>query len=337
MVGRRPTMKDVASRAGVAFKTVSRVINGEPGVSEETARRVRRAAAELHYRRDATAGSLRRSTRGTDSVGLLLASVDNDFDAAIHRGVEDAAQRHGLSVYAASTDEDPARERQLARGLLERRVDGLILMPSPADLGFLRPELRLGTPVVAVDRPPHGIEVDTVASDNVRGAREGVAHLIGHGHRRIAVLTHLASLHTAAQRIAGAREAWEAAGLRPSDLVVVDDLSSQEEVVTAVDALLDADAPPTALFTARNLVTMGAVRALQRRGMQREVAVIGFDDVDLADLLDPPVTSVRQHPARLGALALERLVVRRRDPAAPIERVVIPPELILRRSCGCGG
>lgn len=337
MARKRPTMKDVAARAGVGFKTVSRVINGEPGVTERTAERVHLAAAELHYRRDMTAGNLRRATGRTDSLGLLVASVGNEFDAALHRAVEDAAQRHRVSVFTGSTDEDPERERHVALGLLARRVDGLVLMLSPDDLSYLQPEIDLHTPIVAVDRPPHGISVDTVMADNAQGARDAVTHLLDHGHRRVAVLTHLGSLTTAAQRIAGARNAWAAAGLPAADLRVVDGLTSEEEVARSLLGLLDGEGPPTAVFAARNQITTGAVRALQARGLQREIALVGFDDIGHADLLDPAISVVRQDPGRLGDCATVQLLARLEDPSLPVEHQVLETTLTLRQSCGCGG
>lgn len=337
MASKRPTMKDVAARAGVGFKTVSRVINEEPGVSEQTAEKVRTAAAELHYRRDMTAGNLRRATGRTDSLGLLLASVGNEFDAALNRSVEDAAQRHGLSVFTASTDEDPQRERQLGLGLLSRRVDGLILMSSRADLSYLQPELDRGTPIIAVDRPPLGIEVDTVVADSTTGSQDAVAHLIEHGHRRIAVLTAPARLPTASQRIAGARRAWDASGLPADGLRVIDGLTDRDAVVRTLLELLDGEDPPTAIFTARNQITTSAVQALQMRSAQHRVAQIGFDDFSHAGLLDPSVSVVSQDPAQMGALATERLVARLEESTLPIEHRVLSTRLILRRSCGCDG
>lgn len=336
MTKKRATMKDVAARAGVGFKTVSRVVNDEAGVSDQTAAKVRRAAAELNYRRDMTAGNLRRAAGRTDSIGLLVASVDNEFDAKLHRAVEDAAQERRVSVFSSSTDEDADRERQRALTLLARRVDGLVLMPSSGDLSYLQHELDLGTPVIAVDRPPKGISIDTLMVDNEIGARDSVTHLIDHGHRRVVVLAHLATLMTSAQRIAGARSAWADAGLPADSLQVVDGISTAEDTYRILDALLEADDPPTAVFAARNAIAVGVVRALQRRGQQHEVALIGFDDFGHADLLDPAVTVVRQDPARLGRLVTDRLFARLDDPALPLEQLVVTTRLIRRRSCGCG-
>lgn len=334
MAKKRATMKDVAARAGVGFKTVSRVVNGEPGVSDATAEKVRKAAKDLNYRKDMTAGNLRRAEGRTDSIGLLVSSVGNEFDSRLHRAVEDAALAHGVSVFAASTDEDAERERLLALTLVARRVDGLVLMPS-GDLSFLQHELDLGTPVIAVDRPPTGLSIDTMMVDNDGGAHASIAHLVEHGHRRVAVLTHLSTLTTAAQRIAGARRAWAEAGLPGSALQVVTGLSSTEDTLRAVSAVLGSAEPPTAIFAARNAISVGVVRALQSRGLQREVAMMGFDDFDQADLLDPAVSVVRQDPAELGTLATERLFARLEDPSLAVEQVVAGTELVLRRSCGC--
>lgn len=337
MVKKRATMKDVAALAGVGFKTVSRVVNDEPGVSEQTAEKVRRAAAELNYRRDMTAGNLRRAARRTDSLGLVVASVDNEFDAKLHRAVEDAAQKRRTNVLTVSTDEDADRERQLALTLLARRVDGLVLMPSTGDLSYLQHEIDLGTPVIAVDRPPVGISIDTLMVDNEIGAHDSIAHLTDHGHRRVAVLAHLNTLTTSAQRIAGARRAWSEAGFPADDLQVIHGLPTLEDTVRTVHALLDSAEPPTAFFAARNEITAGVVRTLQSRGQQHEVALIGFDDFAQADLLAPAVSVVSQSPAQLGTMATDRLFARLDDPSLPVEEIVVATELVLRRSCGCGG
>lgn len=331
----RATMREVAARAGVGIKTVSRVVNQERGVAAETAERVHRAAQELGYSRDVAAGALRSAHGRSWSIGLLLGSVGNPFDASINRGVDKVAQAHGTSLIVASTGENPDRERALVSALIGRRVDGLIIMPAREDQSYLAPELALGTPVVAVDRRPAGVSMDAVLVDNFQGARTGVEHLLSHGHRRIAILGHRTTLSTVAERLDGSRAALAAAGIEEDPALLVGDIDDADEGTAAVHRLMALADPPTAIFASRNVLSVGVVRALQSLGLQHRVAVVGFDDFDQADLLDPPVTVIAQDPEAFGRLAAERVFARIADPRLPMCTVVNPTRLVVRRSCGC--
>ncbi|MGW6129188.1 LacI family DNA-binding transcriptional regulator [Cellulomonas sp. NPDC055163] len=328
----RATMKDVAALAGVGIKTVSRVVNGEPGVSAAMAERVARAAEALSFQPDLIAGNLRRSGRRSMSLGLLLASVDNPFCAAIHRAVEDVAEERHVAVFSASTDEDPRRERALVAAFTSRRVDGLIITATAGDQTYLRAELETGTPVVMVDRPPVGIDVDSVVVDNVAGAELATAHLLAQGHHRIAFLGDLGQIATARQRHEGYRRALHAAGVPADARLEVGDLHDADAALTATRALLTSPEPPTALFTSQNLVTIGAIRALRELAAQHTVALVGFDDFALADLVDPGITVVAQSPADIGRAAAERVFARLTDPDLPPERIVLPTRLVERGS-----
>src|SRR5213592_4161922 len=183
-VQRRPTMSDVAAAAGVSLKTVSRVVNDEPGVRTETAAIVHDAIARLGFRRNDLARALRHGRR-SGLFGLVIADVSNPF-YAIARGVEEVTRGRGMLAIAASSDDDGERERNLVRVFCERAVDGLLIVPAGDDHEYILPELRTGTRVVFIDRPPGNIDADVVLLDNVGGARSAVAHLLAHGHRRIA-------------------------------------------------------------------------------------------------------------------------------------------------------
>lgn len=328
----RATMRDVAALAGVGIKTVSRVVNGEAGVTPAMAERVTRAAEALSFQADLTAGNLRRSGRRTRSLGLLLASVDNPFCSAIHRAVEDVAEERGVAVFTASTDEHPDRERALVSAFTSRRVDGLIITATGIDQGYLRPELDSGTPVVMVDRPPVGVTVDSVLVDNLHGAQQATAHLLAHGHRRIAYLGDLLSIATARSRHEGYLRALEVAGIDPDEDLVVDDLHDADAAFAAVLGLMSLERPPTAVFTSQNLITIGAIRALRSLGLERIVALVGFDDFALADLLDPPVTVVAQDPTAIGRVAAERIFARLADHDLPVEEFVVATRLVVRGS-----
>jgi LacI family transcriptional regulator len=182
---RRPTMLDVASLAGVGLKTVSRVVNGEPGVSPTLEAKVRHAIEQLNYRRDANASMLRRLGGKTQTIGLVLEDVANPFSSALHRAIEDSARARNVLVFAGSCDEDPVRERELIGTFRDRRVDGIIVVPASHDHTYLYDEQRAGTALVFVDRPAGHLDADSVASNNLEGSVEAVDHLLAHGHRRI--------------------------------------------------------------------------------------------------------------------------------------------------------
>nr|WP_211234825.1 LacI family DNA-binding transcriptional regulator [Glycomyces arizonensis] len=328
----RPTMRHVAKLAGVAVKTVSRVVNGEPNVAPETARRVLDAARALDYQPDPHAGNLRRSDRRTRTLGLLVSSVDNPFAGAVHRAVEDVAVEHGVAVFASSLDDDPEREREAVAAFLRRRVDGLILTTASTNQAYLEPELRRGTPVVFVDREPRGVETDAVVSDNFGGAARAAEHLLARGHRRFAYLGDLHSLQTARHRRRGFLEALDHAGIPVADVPVIEDLHDPERAREALLRLLDGPNPPTAVFSSQNLVTVGALRALRERGRHRDTALVGFDDVELADLLEPGLTVVAQHPEDLGRIAAERVFAKLNGDGSPSQRIVVSTTLIARGS-----
>jgi LacI family transcriptional regulator len=326
-------MRDVAALAGVSLKTVSRVVNSEPGVSAELAGRVLEAVRLLDYRHNLTASSLRRADRKTASIGLLLEDVSNPFSSALHRAVAEVARQRGILAFAGSSDEDPVKEAELLRAFVARRVDGLIVVPSGADRGRLLSEReRLGTPMVCVDRPAAFFEVDSVTADNRDGARLALRHLAAHGHRRIAFLGDLRSIWTAEERRLGYADGLAAEGIPYDPSLVRQDLSSIQAAQAAALALLARDEPPTALFTGQNLVTIGGVQALRQRGLQHRVALVGFDDFLLADLLDPAVSVVAQDPATLGRTAAELLFARLDGDRGPPRHQVVLTTLVPRGS-----
>ena len=329
---RRATMVDVAALAGVGLKTVSRVVNSEPGVSPQLEAKVRQAIEQLSYRRDANASMLRRLGGKTQTIGLVLEDVSNPFSSALHRAVEDAARARGVLVFAGSCDEDATRERELIGSFRERRVDGIIVVPAGRDHTFLDEERRAGTALVFVDRPAAHLDADSVVSDNAGGAVAAVEHLLSVGHRRIGFLGDLLSISTASERLRGYRQALERAGIDPDATLVRTDIRDPETAAAAVDELLGLADPPTAVFTGQNLLTIGGLRALRRAGLEREVALIGFDDVPLADMVDPAISVVAQDPQELGRAAAELLFRRLDGDTSPAVHHVVPVTLIARGS-----
>jgi LacI family transcriptional regulator len=325
-------MRDVAMLAGVSLKTVSRVVNGAPTVDADLAARVRRAVTQLNYRHNMTASNLRRGDRRSFMVGLMLEDVSNPYSSGIYRAVENVARERGVGLLAGSLDEDPDRERELAARLVARRVDGLIVVPAGRDHSYLRDEQEIGTAFVFVDRPPAMLPADSVLADNKEGAMAAVRHLIGHGHRRIAFLGDLTSIATCQDRYAGYRLALREAGLAGDPRFVRRDLRTAAAAEAAATELLTGPEPPSALFSAQNLITLGTVRALRACGAQHRVAMVGFDDVPLADLLDPPVTVVAQDVLAIGTLAAQILFRRIDGDTSEVQAHVVPTRLIKRGS-----
>ncbi|MFJ9893822.1 LacI family DNA-binding transcriptional regulator [Streptomyces sp. NPDC091280] len=328
----RPTMREVAALAGVAIKTVSRVVNEVPTVDPAIAARVREAADKLGYRPNLTASSLRRGDGRTATIGMLVEDSANPFSAALTRTVENVARERGVLVLVGSLDEDPARERELARALIDRRVDGLVIVPAGDDHSYLISEQRSGTRMVFVDRRPSLLDADTVVSDNREGALTAVNHLLKAGHRRIAYLGDRATIPTAAQRFQGYRHALEVAHIAYDDEIVRHTGASEESAIAATERLLALPDPPTALFTSQNLVTIGAVRALRALGVQNTVAHLGFDDFPLADLLSPGISVIAQDVERLGRTAAEILFRRLDGDQSPTRTVTVPTRLVERGS-----
>jgi LacI family transcriptional regulator len=334
----RPTMREVAALSGVSLKTVSRVVNQVPTVAPELVAKVHAAMDRLGFRPNLAASNLRRADGRTHTVGLLVEDVANPFSAAVHRAVEDYAAQRDVLVLSSSLDEDPERERRMVRALVARRVDGLIIVPASTDHRYLVAEQEAGTAVVFVDRLPTPLIGDAVVTDNREAAQAGVEHLVAAGHRRIAYLGDTDSLMTARERFAGYRDAIRANAAKgcvidPAHIVHgLRTTKSADEAVTRLMAETAGNAP-TALFTSQNLVTIGAVEALHRMGLHHRVAIVGFDDFPLAQLLDPGVTVLAQQPTHMGRIAAELLFARLEGDHSPADVHVIP-SLLMRRGSG---
>lgn len=325
-------MREVAALARVSIKTVSRVVNGESGVSPQLVRRVMAASERLDYRHNLTASSLRRSDRRSASIGVVLEDVANPFSSTLHRSIEDVAVRRGFLVLAGSSDEDETRERQLVSAFASRRVDGLIIQPASHDHSYLVTERRAGTPIVFVDRPPAFLDADTVLVDNADGVRRAVRHLVEHGHRRIGYLGDLRTISTAAERHRGYVEELAAQRIPVDESLMRMDLRGIEKAEAAVRDVLAHKPAPTAFMSAQNLITIGTFRALRSLNLHRRIALVGFDDILLADLLEPGITVIAQDPAAIGRTAAEVLFRRLDGDGSPTRQHRIPTRLIVRGS-----
>ena len=320
-------MRDVARAAGVSLKTVSRVINGEAAVAPATAARVSDAISELGFERNDLARSLRHGG-SSGTLGLVIEDVGNPFYSVVAQAVEDAARLRGLLLITASAREDPAREYELVTALLRRRVDALLVVPIGGDHRYLTRNVE-HVSAVFLDRPPREIEADTVLADNRSGARRATEHLLAHGHTRIALLGDDAELYTANERVIGFRAAMAAAGVGDRGIVRLGnhDAAAAEASVRDLLAMPDGERP-TAILAANNRNTVGAVRALA--GVAPRIALVGFDDFELADVLG--ITVMRSDPAQMGLRAAELAFARLDGDERPPQRITIPTELIVRGS-----
>jgi len=325
-------MRDVAALARVSVTTVSRVINREPGVSAGLAIRVGAAIEQLNYRHNLTASSLRRADGRSATIGVVLEYIADPFDSLLHRAIEEYALTRGVLVLAGSLEEDEARERELIAALAARRVDGLVIMPAGHDQSYLLNERRSGTPMVFVDRPPAFFDADDVLTDNLDGVRRGVRHLIAHGHRRVGYIGDLQTITTAALRHQGYREELAAHRIGVDDRLVRTDVRGSERAEAGALEIMSTEPAPTALFAGQGLLATGACRALRRLGLQHKVALVGFDDIPLADLLEPGITVMAQDPTAMGRAAAEQLFRRMDGDRSPSVHQVIPTRLIARGS-----
>jgi LacI family transcriptional regulator len=331
------TIDDVAREAGVSISTVSHVINGTRFVSETTKERVLAAIERLRYEPSSVAQSLKRDK--SHAIGLLITDISNPFFTSLVRGVEDVASRAGYSVILCNTDEDPRRELSYLRMLRRKRVDGILLAPTGITQPYLDSLVEAGFPIVCIDRPSPGRRCDAVLVENAAGACAAVEHLVGLGHRRIGIISGLAPVGTSSERLEGYRQALRAHRLREDPLLVREGNSRLDGGYRRMLELLDLPVRPTAVFTTNNLMTLGALGALQARGVRvpEDVAVVGFDDFEWAMVLRPRLTTVAQPTYGIGEAAarllLERIEKRTDDPP---RRVVLPTRLLVRESCGAG-
>ncbi|WP_460447575.1 LacI family DNA-binding transcriptional regulator [Angustibacter aerolatus] len=325
-------MREVAAHAGVSLKTVSRVVNDDRYVSDELRERVRRAVVELQYVPNTVAVTFRR---GRDAaIGVAVPSVGDPFFAAVVEAVEGEARRRGYAVIVTSLGNLPDDERPAILALLQRQVVGLIATPTDPDQSYLR-SWQPRTAMVFIDRLPGQIRADTVRQDDEAGGYQATAHLLEHGHRRVAFLGDDDGFRTTALRLDGYRRALREAGVDDDPALVRLGDIGVDALTAEVDALLGADDPPSAVFSSNARATRSFLHALHR--LDRHPAYVGFGDFPMADLLSPSVTVVDQDPEAMGRIAVERLFDRLTDPDRRLRRtVLLPVQLIGRGSCGPG-
>jgi LacI family transcriptional regulator len=325
------TIKDVAKNAGVSTATVSRVLAGSDLVSESLRIRVLESVENLGYIPSQIGRSLRRKT--TNIIGLVVTDIQNPFFTSILRGVQDVLQDHNLVVLTANSDENPNQELLHLQILLSQGVRGLIFVPSQSDYHGLE-YLFDGMAVVAIDRIPMNLPVDSVIVDNIAGAKMATQHLIGLGHRRIGFISGISKVTTGQDRLKGYLKAIQEAGFPRNDDLIKEGGFLQRGGFEAMQKLLDMQVPPTAVVSSNNLMTLGALQAIHERCIKipDDIAIIGFDDMTWAPSLQPPLTVVAQPTYEIGRQAAYFLLERFENPGIPTRNLVLETQLILRAS-----
>jgi len=328
------TIKEVAARAGVSIATVSRVINNSGVVHQQTRDAIMLAATELQYVPNVSARNLSRSK--TDTIGLLLPDLHGEFFSEVIRGVDQTAQQshHHLIV---SSSHNKKSEIEAALHLMRGRVDGMIIMSPQIDAHTLHANIPRSMPVVLLNCFVEGNSFDSINIDNFSGASTMVSHLIGHGHRRIAIITGSHSNYDADQRLYGYRKAMLEAGIAGDDLIEIAGDFTEEAGYAAAKEIVALSPRPTAIFASNDSMAIGAIGALREAGIKvpGDIAVAGFDDIPISRYIRPPLSSVHVPIAELGEHAMQRLLMAIDKKNNYVKQhTALPASLVIRESCG---
>jgi LacI family transcriptional regulator len=326
------TIREVAESAGVSYATVSHVINNTRLVSQETRERVLTAMAELNYRPNALARSLRQGR--TNTIGLVLPDSANPFFAEISRGIEDEAFKKGYSVFLCNTELDMQRELFYVDVLSNKQVDGIIFVAAGDQADAMDFLVRRNMPVVMIDRDVPNVEADAVLTDHELGGFLATRHLLELGHRHIACIAGPSSITPSAERITGYRRALEEAGISYDQNLIIRGDYHAKSGMEITHSILQMNPRPTAIFALNDLMALGALRAAAEAdcSVPGDLAVVGYDDLEIAHFTTPPLTTIAQPKKEIGTQAIQLLVDRISHKSRPPSRLVLPPELIIRRS-----
>lgn len=308
---------------------------GHESVNPKLRERVLQAVDELQYRPNRVAQSLR--VQKSSTIGLIIPDIQNALFLSLVRAVEDLAYAHELTVILCNTDDNPEKQKSYLEIMRSQQAAGLIIVPThPRDAAVLSPIRDAGTPVVIVDREIIGFEADTVIVDNLRGTEQAITHLIKLGYERIAILAGPQNLTPGRERLQGYYNALHEAEIEPIPELVKIGTFKLDNGYALTHQLMDSSNPPDAIFASNNLMALGCLRALHQLGTRipEEVALVSFDDMPWAEDLNPPLTVVAQPSYELGHQALELLLNRIKHPDAAYRKVILQPQLIIRKSSG---
>ncbi len=338
---KHPTLSEVAKKAGVGTTTVSRVINGVEHVEPKTMARVQQAIQALGYMPNQAARVLKGHR--TRTIGFVIPSIADPFFSNCAEVLQAIARSNDFLVIVLTTQNDTATERDAVNILTQHRVDGFVIAPADSESETLRSLLlRLPVPIVALDRPVAGAPVPSVVANNFDGAQHATRHLIKHGYKRIVCLTGEMNLYTIRERVRGYCDAIESAGLK---IVLETSIHDYESAERVIKKMFHSRNPPDAIFTLKNSTTIDTFEALQKLGISipKTVALVGYDDFQLASTVRPAITVVEQPIYELGHVAAQLLFERLLSASASggsalshsPQQVQLKTRLIRRSSCGC--
>jgi LacI family transcriptional regulator len=330
-----PTIQDVAKRAGVGAITVSRVINNSGYFSQETRDKVEKAISELGYVPNTLARSLR--SKKTNTLALILTDITNPFFTTLARGVEDKASEMGYTIIFCNTDESDRKESTYVNILLQKQVDGFLLVPAESKPHIIELIQQRGAPLVVIDRQVPGADVDLVRCDSEEGACQLTHFLISLGHRHIAILSGRQGISTADDRVSGYRRAMDESGLQVNADYCVRGEFTQDSGYQMAQRAIGLRPRPTALVAANNFITIGAMKALQEAHLRvpEDIALVGFDDLPPAMVTFPFFTVASQPAYEMGQLATELLLKRLKNREVKRhEEIILPTQIIVRQSSG---
>ncbi|MEC0348051.1 LacI family DNA-binding transcriptional regulator [Peribacillus frigoritolerans] len=329
----RVTLQQVAKHAGVSTSTASLIVRNNPRISEATRKKVLKSMHELGYVYDRIAANLR--SQSSDTVGIIITDISNTFFSEFLIGVHDALDEVGYTVLLGTTFDSVAKQDHLLSTMMEHRVGGLILCPvSESSQDTIERLNEIDTPMVLAVRELPGVKSDYVGIDYPEGARIAVDHLLGKGHKRIALLGGIKESSTWIERMAGYREALSRAGLEVDESLVIDSAPTREGGLEAVLKVLENPNPPTAIFCFSDLIAFGVMQGLMMKGITpgKDMDIVGFDNVPVAEIYHPPLTTISSFPRRIGKEAANLLYQQMEKIEREQQRIILNPELIIRES-----
>ncbi|TCN00752.1 LacI family transcriptional regulator [Paenibacillus sp. BK033] len=330
------TIYDIAEKANVSAMTVSRVINNTGRISEKTRAKVKKVMEELNYVPNQMARSL--VLQQTRSLFLLITDITNPFYTTLSRGAEDAATKNGYRLLFGNSDESLEKEADYMNTILTTRVDGVLIAPAgDPSLPHLESLQRHNIPFVLLDREVPGVECDIVLGDSKEGARQLVNHLAKQGHRRIAMVNGSDTISSARLRLEGYKEALILNGLTYDERIVFETSYGPRTDLSEMEAWLDSLEPlPTAVVAGNNVLAIEAIRLLRKRNMRipEDISIVCFDDFGPYSEVDPFMTVAAQQAYQFGYLGMQMLIdrIQNKEEAGPWKKIVLPAELIIRRS-----
>ncbi|MCY9007311.1 LacI family DNA-binding transcriptional regulator [Peribacillus frigoritolerans] len=329
----RVTLQQVAKHAGVSTSTASLIVRNNPRISEATRKKVLKSMNELGYVYDRIAANLR--SQSSDTVGIIITDISNTFFSEFLIGVHDALDEVGYTVLLGTTFDSVAKQDHLLSTMMEHRVGGLILCPvSESSQDTIERLNEIDTPMVLAVRELPGVNSDYVGIDYPEGARIAVDHLLGKGHKRIALLGGIKESSTWIERMEGYREALSRAGLEVDESLVIDSAPTREGGLEAVLKVLENPNPPTAIFCFSDLIAFGVMQGLMMKGITpgKDIDIVGFDNVPVAEIYHPPLTTISSFPRRIGKEAANLLYQQMEKIEREQQRIILNPELIIRES-----